>query len=84
MYYISPPIVVPSTTYYQDINKDSNLRKLMTEYYLEKNKKWNKKNISFKEMYNLLRSYVNKKKINWYDLKLHKMNIKKILKYFDN
>lgn len=83
--YFVPPPVISSTLTYQNVNKDPELRKIMTEFFLNKSIKWItydknfkhlKKNLSllkskdgYKIIYNLLRNYVHQNEANWYDLK---------------
>lgn len=68
-----------------DINKDPQLRKTITTFYYKKAKKWmenykdfkhTKKNLKiiksnkgYKIIYNLLRKFVKKNKVNWYELR---------------
>ena len=93
--FIIPPIIVSSAVAYQNINNDQNLRELQTKYFNKKVIEWitndsdykNLKNLlSFfknengnKVIYNLLRKYVKKNDINWYDLKKENIQLKIIL-----
>lgn len=95
-YFIPPPIHT-SIIEYQDINKDENLRELVTNYFLKKTIKWINKDSNFnhlkdkslilnsdkgyKIIYNLLREYVKKGNNNWYDLRSNKEIIKDYLRY---
>lgn len=95
-YFIPPPIHT-SIVEYQDINKDKNLRDIVTNYFLEKTIKWIKLDKKFNHLkdkiksletnkgytiiYNLLRQYVKSNTSNWYDLKKNKNIIKDYLKY---
>ena len=83
-YYPQPPLI-NSVIKYENINKDPNLRKLMTNFYLKKSIKWINKyeefnaskkilykiesNSGYEIIYNLLRNFIKKSKTNWYDLK---------------
>jgi len=94
--YFVPPPIIDSTLVYQNVNKDENLRELMTEFFLKKSIKWvssyndfkdSKKSLSqlktngYNIIYNILRSYCKKNNINWYDLKKSYNKIKDYLKY---
>ena len=73
---------------YLNVNKDSRLRKDVTSFFLKKLIKWIKNDSEFKKynnllktldtingtklVYKLLRTYVNKHKVNWYDLRTEK------------
>jgi|688.fasta_scaffold2379051_1 hypothetical protein len=52
---------------YININKDRNLRKMMTNHFYDKIN--SSKKVSHKIIYSLLKRFVNKSGINWYDLK---------------
>jgi hypothetical protein len=77
-YYPVPPII-ESVYEYQDIDRDPQLRKKMTEFYHAKLLKWlaNYPNLIKKLnsvdgqliVYKLLRKFVKNSTINWYDLK---------------
>ena len=80
----APPLI---TTFheYQDVNKDPNLRKNVTEFFYKKSIKWVSKYSEFKPakkhlkllksldgyklIYKLLRKFVKKGNTNWYDLR---------------
>jgi hypothetical protein len=95
-YFIPPPIHT-SIVEYQDINKDKNLRDIVTNYFLEKIIKWIKLDKKFNHLkdkiellesskgynivYNLLRQYVKSNNCNWYDLRGNKNIIKDYFKY---
>ncbi len=95
--YWVPPPVIQSYIEYQDINKDKKLRANVTDYFYDKTKEWINKdedfsklksNISFiqttdgyKHIYNILRKYIKKKKLNWYDLKDNTNSVKKYIKH---
>lgn len=94
--YFLPPPNIPSTILYQDVNKDKNLRNSMTLFYLNKTIKWINKYNKFKNLkyllnklesksgykiiYNILRQYVKKNIINWYDLKQNYYDVKIFIK----
>lgn len=84
------------TTYeYQNINKDVNLRKDVTQFFHKKVLKWINENPEFKKykpkqkflesvdgqmhIYNLLRHFIRKSGINWYDLRDNYQLIKEYL-----
>lgn len=80
-YYPAPPFI-DSVIQYLDINKDPNLRKLMTDYYLEKAKKWvpsKVKSNGYDIIYQLLRKFVKNTNTNWYDLKDKHEFVKKFI-----
>ena len=93
--YIPPPLFIRKVIRYQNINKDKNLRNIVTNKFLEEyiiylNKK-NKQIINklnseegYDIIYNILRIYVKRYKQNWYDLERQKKSvilfIKKYLK----
>jgi hypothetical protein len=95
--YFLPPPIINSQLVYQNINKDPNLRKSVTNFYLKKVIKWLSSYDEFKHakkslkyiksengyniIYNLLRHYVNKNNTNWYDLKESYINVKDYLRY---
>jgi len=95
--YFPPPPIISTQFEYQDVNKDSNLRKLITNFYLKKSIKWistydefeHCKKILFKIksdngyniIYNLLKQYIDKNNANWYDLKKSYSNVKDFLRY---
>ena len=93
--YFVPPPIINSTLLYQDVNKDENLRELMTEFFLKKSIKWvssyddfkdSKKSLSelkrngYNIIYNILKTYCKKNNINWYDLKKSYNKIKDYLR----
>jgi hypothetical protein len=81
---INQPLI-ESTYQYQNINKDMNLRKDVTKFFQRKILKWidnysefshlksQKKHLESIEgqmhIYNLLRKFIKRSKINWYDLR---------------
>ena len=80
--YYPPPPIINSVVQYIDINKDPKLRELMTEYYLEKAKKWipsKVKSNGYDTIYKLLRKFVNNTNTNWYDLKEKHELVKKFI-----
>jgi hypothetical protein len=95
--YFIPPPIIESTFTYQDVNKDPNLRKLITDFFYKKTIKWVSTYNDFKHIkkslnilkskegydiiYNLLKVYVKQNNLNWYDLKQYYSNIKDYLKY---
>lgn len=96
-YFPHPPMMYTTTYYDNTVNKDPNLRKLMTTFFLNKTIKWLKSCDQFKHLknilpkitsdsgyhiiYNLLKIYVKNNEVNWYDLKDYYLNIKDYLKY---
>lgn len=89
---------IPTLREKVDINKDPKLRKTITTFYYKKAKKWmetykdfkhTKKNLKkikskdgFKIIYNLLRKFVKKYNVNWYELRKPNYEIvKDFLKY---
>ncbi len=95
-YFIPPPIVT-NVVEYQNVNKDQNLRKNVTDFFLKKSIKWienyqefkhleNKLNLLKSEkgyniIYNLLREFVKKGSNNWFDLRDNYDVIKDYLRY---
>jgi len=93
-YYPVPPII-QSVYEYQDINKDVYLRKDVTKFFHQKIIKWIKEDSIFYKfkpkinflnsvdgqiyIYNLLRNFVKKSGINWYDLRDNYQLIKEYL-----
>ncbi len=83
-YWPVPPLI-QSVYEYQDVNKDVYLRKDVTQFFQQKIIKWigedsefskHKSKVSFlnsvdgqMHVYNLLRKFVKKSGINWYDLR---------------
>jgi hypothetical protein len=97
-YYPVPPMY-ESVYEYQDINRDVNMRKQITLFYHEKLLEWidnnqsfhflrkNKKQIENNQflIYKLLRKFVKKSGVNWYDLRDNYSLIKEYLyKTFKN
>lgn len=94
-YWVPPPII-ESVVEYQDVNKDVNLRKDVSDYFYNKVIKWVntdsdfielknkldflKSNDGYIKIYNILRKFVKKTEMNWYDLRKHKHLIKNYLK----
>ena len=95
--YFVPPPIIPTLREKIDINKDKDLRKQVTDFFYRKSKKWmeddndfkkTKKNLSliksnegYNIIYQLIRKFVKKYKVNWYDIrKYHYSLIKKYLK----
>lgn len=92
-YWPAPPLI-NSVYEYQNVNKDLNLRKKITETISKKMVEWiendsdfnkfkNKKNYiasvdGMMDIYKLLRRFVKKSGLNWYDLI---DNIKSVKKY---
>jgi len=93
-YYPVPPLI-DHVVEYQNINKDINLRKDVTKFFHDKVIKWineydefkiHKSKLSFLKtsdgqmyIYNLLRHFVKKSGINWYDLRDNYSIIKEYL-----
>jgi hypothetical protein len=93
-YWPVPP-VIDSIYEYQDVNKDVKLRKDVTEFFHRKVLKWieeypefthlksKKNNLQTDEgkmrIYNLLRHFIKKSGINWYDLRDNYSVIKEYL-----
>lgn len=83
--YFIPPMYNQRVYEYQNINKDKRLRVDMTQFYYTKIIKWIeneefffkykkllpflKTNKGFKYVYTLLRIFVRRTELNWYDLK---------------
>jgi hypothetical protein len=83
--YFIPPMYNQRVYEYQNINKDKRLRFDMTQFYYIKIIKWIeneeffskykkllpflKTNKGFKYVYTLLRIFIKRTKVNWYDLK---------------
>lgn len=94
-YYFANQTHNPGNVTYQDVNKDLKLRGMMTKYYLTKSKKWITKYPKFSDnrveilekldhkghtiIYKILRLYVKKKEINWYDLKEYYSFVKEFI-----
>ena len=93
-YYPVPPIQ-PATFEYLNVNKDVKLRKNVTNYFTEKTIEWIQNDDSFKKhksclselktvdgqmkIYNLLRTFIKRSGINWYDLRDNYSIIKEYL-----
>jgi hypothetical protein len=93
-YWPAPPLI-NSVYEYQNVNKDLTLRKKMTETISKKMVEWiendsdfskfkNKKNYitsvdGMMDIYKLLRQFVKKSGLNWYDLLDHVSSVKKYL-----
>ena len=85
--YFPPPPVIGTFFEYTDVNKDETLRKKVTQFFHKKTIKWvttysefshlksKIKKIEseegYKTIYNLIRYFVKRYGINWYDLKDH-------------
>jgi hypothetical protein len=91
-YYPVPPITHESIYEYQNINKDINLRRTVTTFFLEKVQKWinkypefkilNSKNINYDLIHHILRKIVKKTNSKWYELRTNSSKLKKFfLKY---
>ncbi len=79
------PLVYNSTITYPSVNKNSDLRKTVTHFFINKIIKWIKSYDEFKHLknknefynsneaekvvYSLIRKFVNKNKVNWYELR---------------
>ncbi len=90
------PPVIESVYEYQNINKDPKLRKNVTLFFHKKVLKWVQEYDDFKKykpklkflesvegqmhIYNLLRHFIKKSGINWYDLRDNYSIIKEYLK----
>ena len=98
-YFITPPIM-PSYYEYQDVNKDVELRVDVINFFFKKLLKWvnndklfikyekHKDNLDNKKtkrkLYKLLRNFIKKSNINWYDLRDNYLLLKEYLyKHFD-
>ncbi len=93
-YWPVPPLI-NSVYEYQNVNKDVNLRKDVTEFFHRKVLKWIEEYPEFSHLkskknylqsnegkmhiYNLLRHYIKKSGINWYDLRDNYSIIKEYL-----
>jgi hypothetical protein len=89
--YWPPPPITQSIYEYQDVNNDVNLQLDVTNFYynklllwLDNSSKFSKfkkfkqinKKLGIKFIYKLLKNFINKYKINWYDLRLNHASIK--------
>ena len=95
--YFIPPLYNQRTYEYLNINKDKHLRFNKTEFYYNKIIKWIKKdkafskynkllpllntNKGFKYVYTLLRLFIKKTKINWYELNDNYTDVKDFLQH---
>jgi hypothetical protein len=95
--YFLPPPVINSTLMYQDVNKDTILRKNITNFFLKKTIKWInnysefknnkhllsklKTNIGYELIYNILRQFIKKNNCNWYDLRNNYELVKDFIRY---
>jgi hypothetical protein len=93
-YWPVPPLI-DSVYEYQNVNSDVNLRKDVTEFFhkkiikwiseypefahLKSKKKWLETNDGKMHVYHLLRHFIKKSKINWYDLRDNYSIIKEYL-----
>lgn len=93
-HWVVPPLI-DSIYEYQNVNKDINLRKDVTDFFHKKVLKWIKEYPEFTHLeskknylqsnegkmyiYNLLRHFIKKSGINWYDLRDNYTIIKKFL-----
>ena len=96
MIFIPPPFITQTYTY-QNINKDPNIREKFTIFYYNKIIKWIRQYKEFAKyknllpflktkkgyfaLYNLLREFVKKHNVNWYDLKDKYSVVKDYLRY---
>ena len=85
--FFPPPPFIGTFFEYTDVNKDENLRRKVTQFFHKKVIKWVSKYPEFSHLkshrnklekeegytlvYNLIRYFVKKYNINWYDLKGH-------------
>jgi hypothetical protein len=92
--YYPPPAIIEGEYQYEDINKNPELRKNMTRFFYNKVLKWIEKDNQYNKLksiksliekhgkvyiYNILRRFVKKSGLNWYDLKDEYKYIKKYL-----
>lgn len=93
-YWPVPPLI-DSMYEYQNVNKDINLRKDVTEFFHQKVLKWINESSEFSHLkskraylesyegkmhiYNLLRYFIKRSGINWYDLRDNYSIIKEYL-----
>jgi hypothetical protein len=96
LYFPAPPII-SSITRYQDINNDSKLQNMETEYFLERTKEYIKHDKSWKKLkkfskylkgedgyeitYKILRLFVKRGNTNWYDLKIQEELVMDFIKH---
>ena len=92
-----PPPFINSVLQYENVNRDPNLKEMITTFYLKKAIKWlknyddfakAKKNLSIIEgpkgyniIYKLLKRFINNTNVNWYDMKEKYSVVKDYLKY---
>ena len=95
-YYVPPPFI-NSTITYQNVNADPQLREQVTNFFLKKAIKWVstykefnndtkllnklKSDSGYDIIYKLLKNYINKKNLNWYDLRKTYNAVKDYLRY---
>jgi hypothetical protein len=86
------PTVLNADINYLDVNKDVNLRKDVTKFFKNKIIKWIEEDANFKyhqsklsffkstegekHIYNLLRKYIKKSNLNWYELRTNLYTLK--------
>uniref|UniRef100_A0A6C0HVN0 Uncharacterized protein n=1 Tax=viral metagenome TaxID=1070528 RepID=A0A6C0HVN0_9ZZZZ len=96
LYFPAPPII-SSITSYQDINNDSKLQDMETEYFLERTKEYIKRDKSWKKLkkfskylkgedgyeitYKILRLFVKRGNTNWYDLQMQEELVMDFIKH---
>jgi len=94
--YYPPPPIISSQLVYQNVNNNKDLRKDVTIFFVNKCVEWlskdsefshEKKNINKlksstgkKLIYNLIKNFINKYDLNWYDLRTHNYHL--IKKFF--
>jgi hypothetical protein len=95
--YYPVPHVMPGVIEYQNVNADPRLRKNVTEFYIYKINKWIQSDNDFTKykklanhfksqegtntVYNLLKEFVKKSGINWYDIRDNYQLVKDYFKY---
>ena len=94
--YFQPPPFISTIHKYQTVNGDKELQRKVTNYFLDKTRKWIKKdklfskkylsNIKddtdgFKIIHNILKLFVRRGETNWYDLKEQCDLVKEFIKY---
>ena len=91
-YYPVPPTVHEYVYEYQNLNKDADLRNVVTVFFQKKIAKWinnypefenlKSKNINYDLVYKILRIIVRKTNLNWYELRTNSSNLRRyFLKY---
>ena len=96
LYFPAPPII-SSIRSYQDINNDTKLQDMETEYFLERTKQYIKHDKSWKKLkkfskylkgedgyeiiYKILRLFVKRGNTNWYDLKIQEELVMDFIKH---